>query len=100
MIKHIVAWRFKDEALGASKADNLSRAKAALESLRATVPGIEALEVGLDVRADHDPWDLVLCSEFADRDALNAYQVHPEHVKVARLIGDMRESRACVDYEV
>ena len=31
---------------------------------------------------------------------LHAYQVHPEHVKVAQLIGEMRESRAAVDYEV
>lgn len=100
MIKHIVAWRFKDEALGASKSENLARAKAALESLSETVPSVEHLEVGLDVGAGNDTWDIVIYSEFADRAALDAYQVHPEHVKAAQLIGEMREARSCVDYEV
>lgn len=100
MIKHVVAWRFKDEALGVPKAQNLQRAKAALEALRDLVPGIVHLEVGLDIGADRDPWDIVIYSEFADREALHAYQVHPEHVKVAELVGEMREARAAVDYEV
>ena len=100
MIKHIVVWRFKDEALGASKAENLERAKAAIEALRDLVPSVRHLEVGLDIRAAHDPWDLVIYSEFDDRGGLDAYQVHPEHMKVAELIGEMRELRAAVDYEV
>lgn len=100
MIKHIVAWRFKAEALGSSKAENLVRAKSALEALRTTVPSVRHLEVGLDVGVDHSAWDIVLYSEFDDRDGLLAYQVHPEHMKVAQLIGEMRESRAAVDYEV
>lgn len=100
MIKHIVAWRFKAEALGSTKAENLVRAKSALEALRSTVLSVRHLEVGLDVGVDHNAWDIVLYSEFDDRDGLLAYQVHPEHMKVAQLIGEMRESRAAVDYEV
>ncbi|MHB1323960.1 MAG: Dabb family protein [Coriobacteriia bacterium] len=99
MIKHIVAWRFKDEALGSTKAENLLRAKEALESLRGIVPGLLHLEAGIDVRAASDPWDIALYSEFDSRDSLNAYQTHPEHVKVAGLIAEMREARAAVDYE-
>lgn len=100
MIKHIVVWRFKDEALGVSRAENLEQAKAAIESLRESIPQVRHLEVGVDIRADHDPCDLVIYSEFDTVDDLKAYQVHPEHVKVAQLIGEMRESRAVVDYEV
>lgn len=100
MIKHIVAWRFKDEALGASKAENLARAKAAIEALRELVPEVLHLEVGLDIRAARDSWDIVIYSEFADREGLHAYQVHPEHVKVAELVGEMRELRAAIDYEL
>lgn len=100
MIKHIVAWRFKDEALGMPKAQNLVRAKEAIEALREIVPGIVHLEVGLDIGAARDSWDIVIYSEFADRDGLHAYQVHPEHVKVAELVGEMRELRAAIDYEV
>lgn len=100
MIKHIVVWRLKDEALGAGKAENLVRAKAAIESLRESVPYVRHLEAGVDIRADHDPSDLVIYSEFDTLEDLQAYQVHPEHVRVAQLIGEMRETRAVVDYEV
>ena len=99
MIKHIVVWRFKDEALGASKAENIARAKEAIESLRESVPQVRYLEVGVDVGADKDPCDLAIYSEFDSVEDLQAYQVHPEHVKVASLIGEMRETRAVIDYE-
>lgn len=100
MIKHIVVWRLKDEALGAGKAENLERAKAALEALQDLVPSVRHLEVGLDIGAARDSWDIVIYSEFDDRAGLDAYQVHPEHVKVAGLIGELRELRAAIDYEV
>ncbi len=100
MIKHIVVWRLKDSALGATKRENLERAKAAIEALRDLVPTVRHLEVGLDIGAARDSWDIVIYSEFDDRAGLDAYQVHPEHVKVAELIGEMRELRAAIDYEV
>lgn len=100
MIKHIVVWRLKDEALGTCKADNIAQAKDALEALRDLVPTVRFLEVGVDIGAAHDPCDLVIYSEFDTREDLDAYQVHPEHVKVAKLIGEMRELRAAIDYEV
>jgi Stress responsive A/B Barrel Domain len=68
--------------------------------LRDLVPSVRHLEVGLDIRSASDPWDIVIYSEFDDRAGLDAYQVHPEHVKVAELIGGMRELRAAIDYEV
>lgn len=100
MIKHIVVWRLKDEALDAGKVENLERTKAALEALRDLVPSVRHLEVGLDIGAAHDSWDIAIYSEFDDRAGLDAYQVHPEHVKVAGLIGELRELRAAIDYEV
>lgn len=100
MIKHIVVWRFKDEALGQTREHNVERAKSAIESLRGVVPGLLHLEAGVDIGAARDSCDLVIYSEFADRASLDAYQVHPEHVKVAQLVGEMRELRAAIDYEV
>lgn len=100
MIKHIVVWRLKDEALGVPKAENLATMKAAIEALRYSVPGVVSLEVGLDIGASPDSWDIVIYSEFANREALDVYQAHPEHVKVKDLIAEMRELRAAIDYEV
>ena len=51
-------------------------------ALRATIPGIEHLEIGRDELHDARSWDLVLIMEFATLDALRAYQRHPQHVEV------------------
>lgn len=100
MIKHIVFWRLKDEALGATKAENAQRIKREAEALVGLVPGVMQLEVGLDIEGSDAAWDVALYSEFDSREDLDAYQKHPAHVAVAKLIGEMRSDRAVVDYEV
>jgi hypothetical protein len=100
MIKHIVLWRLAEEAAGHTKADNAERLKAAIEGLRERVPGIRHLEVGIDVEGSAAAWDLALYSEFDTQEALDAYQVHPEHQKVRELVLEATSERAVVDYEV
>ncbi len=99
MIKHIVMWRLKPEAEGADAATNARRVKTALESLRGRIPGVLAIEVGIDVERSSAAFDVVLYSEFESREALAAYQTHPEHARVAEFIGRIRQDRAVVDYE-
>ena len=79
---------------------NAERVRDALEAMPATVPVIRRLEVGLDVRDKPSNWDVVLTVDVDDRDALEAYRVHPDHVVVADLIGSLERTRMCVDYEV
>ena len=100
MIKHIVVWTLKDEALGASKAENLVRVKQEIEALRETVPGIHYLEVGCDIGAVEGSCDIAIYSEFETREALDAYQAHPEHEKVKALLAEVRDLRAAIDYEI
>ena len=45
-------------------------------------------------------WDVVLDSDFASREDLQAYQVHPAHTAVSAWIGSVRSERASVDYEL
>lgn len=100
MLKHIVMWKLKDEAEGADRATNARKMKAMLEACVEGVPGILKWEVAL-ARADLDcTYDVVLYSEFADKAALDAYQVHPRHVAVKGFIGAVRAERQCMDYEV
>jgi len=60
---------------------------------------IKSLEVGINVLKAPTSYDLVLIVEFANILDLQAYQAHPEHVKVADYILKIREARAVVDYE-
>lgn len=99
MIKHIVVWKLKDEAAGAGKAENARAIKEGLEGLSALIPG-SFIEVGLDVGALPNTWDAVIYSEFVDLAALHAYQVHPEHQRMAAFVREVAEMRAGIDYEV
>ena len=100
MIKHIVFWRLKDQAEGGTKAQNAALIKQKLEALRGRIPGLLALEVGLDVERSAAAYDVALYSEFTDQAALDAYQKHPDHVAAAGFIGKVRSERVLVDYLV
>lgn len=99
MVKHIVAWRLKDSALGHTKAENALQTKALLETLRGRIPGLLGLEVGLDFSATENSADVVLVTEFESRAALAAYQVHPEHKAVVAFVSQIVAERRLVDYE-
>ena len=97
MIKHIVMWKVRGES-SAERGRNLAQLKAAFESLRGRVPGLTHLEIGLDESGVDYACDVVLYSEFESQAALEAYAVHPEHVRVRQALGDMRTARHQVDY--
>ncbi len=98
MIKHIVIWKLKGSAGGRDKAANARLLKEKLEALRGKVPGLLRLEVGIDL-GQGAYGDVVLYSEFASRQALDDYQVHPEHEAVKAFASGIREGRWMVDYE-
>ncbi len=100
MIKHIVFWRLKDEVDGRSRADVMAEMKRTFEAMRGAVPGLRALEVGLDFNAGADAAHVALYTEFETREALDAYQESPEHMAVVPFIRAARTERRVVDYEV
>ncbi|MCC6713605.1 MAG: Dabb family protein [Gammaproteobacteria bacterium] len=98
MLKHIVMWRVRATA-ERTREENAAGMKRALEALRGRVPGLLAIEVGINAIPGGDASDVVLYSEFADREALAAYQKHPEHEPVAEFVKEVRVERRVVDYE-
>lgn len=98
MLKHIVMWRVRATA-ERTRAQNAAEMKRMLEALRGRIPGLLAIEVGINTNPGGDASDVVLCSEFADQDALAAYLTHPEHEHVAEFVKQVRVERRVVDYE-
>jgi len=99
VIKHIVMWRLKDFAAGASRDENARKLKQSLEDLKDKIEDIKAIEVGINFNSSPAAFDVVLYSEFEDRHGLDAYQNHPEHLKIVDFVGEIRTDRAVVDYE-
>ena len=100
MIKHIVMFRLKESALGKSKDENLQELKILLESLQDKIAAVKCLEVGINMGASASAYDIALCSEFDDMQALENYRLHPEHVKVVEFIEKICSERRVADYEV
>lgn len=100
MIKHIVMWKFKDFAEGASKEENIRKVKSMLEALPSKIGFIREMEVRVNVNPKEGMYDAMLISAFDTLDDVNAYRIHPEHKKISAFVSLIRESRASVDYEL
>lgn len=98
MIKHIVLFRFKNDIDEVYKQQEIREIKAGLEALQGVAPTLRSIEVGVNCNPA-EKYDLALVATFDNLDDLNAYAVHPEHVKVSGRIRAMLESRACNDFE-
>lgn len=94
MIKHVVMWTVKEP-----KQENLRKAVEMLEGLKDKVEVIRALDVGVDFSDGEASYDLALIVEVSSKEDLAVYRDHPEHVKVAEFIGQIRKERAVVDFE-
>lgn len=99
MIKHIVMWNLRGDT-EAAKAQAVSVLKRSFESLRGRIPGLMHLEIGVDSSRIDYACDVVLYSEFESQAALDAYAVHPEHLRVKQELADLRIARHQVDYLV
>lgn len=93
MVKHIVMWKLR------AKAD-AAEIKARLEALEGKIPGLISVEVGIDFLESEQSADVVLVTELESREALSAYQAHPEHVAVIPLVKGAAIARTVVDYEL
>ena len=100
MVAHIVMWRFKETAEGATKEQNIARVKGMLEALPAIISEIRRLEVRRDEGGGGKNYDAVLLTEFENFDDLERYQNHPEHKKVSAFVALVRDGRAAVDYSL
>lgn len=100
MIKHIVMWTLKPEAMGRSAAENADRMKEMLEELNGAIPGLRHLEVSCDVFASNPECDIVLYSEFDTKKDLADYQAHPKHQRCVAWITQVAASRSLLDFEI
>mgnify|MGYP000316194865 FL=1 len=98
MVKHIVLFQLSSEMEARRKKNVMDAFKKGIEALPAKIPFIRKIEVGLNINPA-ETWSIALYSEFDTLDDVKFYAVHPDHVAVAALLKDCKQSRSCVDYE-
>ncbi len=99
MIKHIVLFQFKPFESESAKTTKLEEIKSGLEALPAKVDVIKSLSVGLNSNPA-EQYDLALETTFNSLEELDIYAKHPDHVAVGKIIREILEKRACVDFEI
>jgi hypothetical protein len=99
MIKHIVLFKLKDEVPQNEKMRLMTKFKEAIENLPAQISYIRKMEVGFNTNPN-ESWHIALHSEFDTLEDVKLYAIHPAHIAVGKILAEIKESRACVDYQL
>lgn len=100
MVRHMVFWKYKDEITEEERSKLGEEAKQKLEALTGVIPGLLSLKVVTKtLPTGSDNCDLMLDSTLINKEALDVYQNHEEHLKAASFVRAIVGSRICVDYE-
>lgn len=95
MVEHIVLFKMKPESTPAEKDELLRR----LRSLEGKIEGMVSLSAGESFTNRHKGYTIGLVVRFVDREALERYGPHPEHVPVKAYADQVCEDVISVDYE-
>lgn len=95
MLTHVVIWKYRADVEQEVREEHVRM----LRRLRSVIKELESLEAGFDIVKLPRSFDTGLVAVFRDRAALEAYTVHPEHIKVAALGKTISEQVASVDFE-
>jgi len=72
--------------------------KEKLEALKTKINEVTFLEVGICSYPKDLSYDIILITEFKNKNDLDIYQNHPEHVQVVEFVKEVVCERAVVDY--
>lgn len=95
MIKHIVMFQLKEDQK--IKKDELV---GKLKSLKAEIPELVELEVGVNFVESDRAMDVVLITAFESLAALEVYRTDPSHLIVLEYAKEVCEYTKAVDYEI
>ena len=94
MLTHIVCWKYKPETTEEQRAEHIAK----LKKLPNVIPNILSFDVGTDILRLERSFDTGLVATYPDRDALDAYTVHPAHQEVANMGKQIAEKVVSVDF--
>ena len=95
MVKHIVMFKLSEKT-----PENMERAVNSLRSLEGNIEVLKSIEVGTDFLKSNRSYDIVLTAEFENREGLEIYGEHENHLPVAKIMRSLCLYSAVVDYEV
>jgi len=98
MVRHIVLFQLKKTVSEGDRLTVMNQFKEAIEALPKDIDVIRKIEVRFNMNPA-EVFDIALVSEFDTLEDVNFYAKHPLHVAAGKLLAEVKENRACVDYE-
>ena len=98
MVRHIVLFQLKKTVSESDRLTVMNQFKEAIEALPKDIDVIRKIEVRFNMNPA-EVFDIALVSEFDTLEDVNFYAKHPLHVAAGKLLAEVKENRACVDYE-
>ena len=95
MIKHIVMFKLKDR-----NKENFQKIVDALNTLEGNIDVLRSAEIGINFAKSKRSYDIALTAKFDDRNALNTYETHPNHLPVVETVRSLCSGSVVVDYEI
>ncbi len=99
MIRHVVMWKFKENAEGKSRYENMEIVRDSLYSLTSLISVIRRMEIGIDISKTDASMDMLLLTEFDSIEDLKSYATDPEHLRVGEYIKKVVDTRVVHDSE-
>lgn len=97
MIRHVVMFRFRDDADEAQR----QAAHDAIATMPAATGVTESYATGPDLGLADGNFDFAVVGDFADQDAYLTYRDHPEHRRiVSDVIRPVIADRAAIQFEM
>ena len=94
MVKHIVMFKLAEKTT-----ENMERAVSSLRSLEGKIETLQSIEIGTDFLESDRSYDIALTAHFKDRDGLNIYANHENHLPVVKIMRSLCSTSVVVDYE-
>ncbi|HYJ87590.1 MAG TPA: Dabb family protein [Pyrinomonadaceae bacterium] len=95
MLTHLVIWKYRTDIEPEVREEHVHM----LRSLAIKISAVQSLQVGFDVLGLPRSYDTGLVAVFPDRAGLEAYTIHPEHIKAAEFGRTISAHVASVDFE-
>ena len=94
MLTHVVVWKYRADIDMDVREEHVTM----LRNLHSVIPQLHSLSVGFDTLKLARSYDTGLVAVFEDRAGLDAYTIHPEHIKAANFGRSISEHVASVDF--
>ena len=97
MLKHIVFWKICENGTAQEREEVVRTFRKKTEALREIIPEIKEAEVGANI--NENGFHVCIDSVFNNKEELDRYINHPEHLKVRAYMNEVSYDKTVFDYE-